>query len=42
MIKVGDNALAEFLDELLVWEAVIVAIILTNRKTKSISALQQE
>ena len=30
VMKVGENALAEFLDSLIVWEAEIVAILRTN------------
>ena len=41
-MKVGENALAEFLDTLIVWEAEIVAILQTNRAIKRLSARQQE
>ena len=37
-MKVGKNALAEFLDLLIVWEAEIVAILRTNRAIKRFSA----
>ena len=37
-MKVGENALAEFLDALVVWEAEIVAILRTNRAMKRLSA----
>ena len=36
-MKVGENALAEFLDTLIVWEAEIVAILRTNRAMKRLS-----
>ena len=42
VMKVGENALAEFLDSLIVWEAKIVAILRTNRAMKRLSARQQE
>ena len=42
VMKVGENALAEFLDALIVWEAEIVAILRTNRAMKRLSARQQE
>ena len=42
VLKVGENALAEFLDSLIVWEAEIVAIFETNRPMKRFSANQQE
>ena len=41
-MKVGDNALAEFLDTLIVWEAEILAILRTNQAMKRLSARQQE
>ena len=41
-MKVGDNALGEFLDSLIVWEAEIVAILRTNQAMKRLSARQQE
>ena len=41
-MKVGKNALAEFLDTLIVWEAEIVAISQINRVMKRLSARQQE
>ena len=41
VMKVGENALAEFLDTLIVWEAEIVAILRTNRAMKRLSAHQQ-
>ena len=41
-MKVGENALAEFLDPLIVWEAKIVAILQTNRAMKRLSARQTE
>ena len=41
-MKVGENALAEFLDSLIVWEAEIVAILRTNKAMKRLSARQQE
>ena len=41
-MKVGENALAEFLDMLIVWEAEIVAILLTNRAINRLSARQQK
>ena len=41
-MKVGENALAEFLDALIVWEAEIVAILRTNRAMKRLSARQKE
>ena len=42
-MKVGANALAEFLDALIVWdaEAEIMAILRTNRTMKRLSARQQ-
>ena len=42
VMKVGDNALTEFLDSLIVWKAEIVAILRTNRAMKRLSACQQE
>ena len=42
VIKVEENALAEFLDSLIVWEAEIVAILRTNRAMNRLSASQQE
>ena len=42
MIKVGKNALAEFLDSLFVWEAEIVASFRTNWAMKRLSVRQQE
>ena len=42
VMKFGENALAEFLDALIVWEAEIVAIFRTNRAIKRLSAGQQE
>ena len=42
VMKVGETALAEFLDSLIVWEAEIVAILRTNRAMKRLSARQQE
>ena len=41
-MKVGANALAEFLDALIVWEAEIIAILRTNRAMKRLTARQQE
>ena len=41
-MKVGTNALAEFLHTLIVWVAEIVAILGTNRAMKRLSARQQE
>ena len=41
-MKIGEHALAEFLDALVVWEAQIVAILRTNRAMKRLSARQQE
>ena len=41
-MKVGENTLAEFLDSLIVCGAEIVAILLTNRAMKRLSARQQE
>ena len=41
-MKVGENALAKFLDSLIVWEAEIVAILRTNQAMKRLSASQQE
>ena len=42
VMKVEENALAEFLDSLIVWEAEIVAILRTNRAMKRLSARQQK
>ena len=42
VMKVGENALAEFLDTLIVWEAEIVAVLRTNRAIKRLSVRQQE
>ena len=42
VIKVGENALAEFLDALIVWEAKIVAIHFSNQAMKRVSARQKE
>ena len=41
-MKVGENALAEFFDALIVWEAEIVAILRTNRAIKRLSTRKQE
>ena len=41
VMKVGANALGEFLDALIVWEATIIAILRTNRAMKRLSARQQ-
>ena len=41
-MKVGQNALSEFRDSLIVWEAVIVAILRTNRAMKRLSARQKK
>ena len=41
VMKVGENALAEFLDTLIVLKAEIVAILRTNRAMKRLSARQQ-
>ena len=41
-MKVGKNALADFLDALIVWEAEIVAILRTNRAMKRLTASQKE
>ena len=41
-MKVGENALAEFLDTLIVWEAEIVTILFTNQAMKRLSACQQK
>ena len=41
-MKVGENALAELFDTLIVWEAEIVAILRTNRAMKRLNANQQE
>ena len=42
LIKVGENALAEFLDALIMWEANIVAKLRTNRAMNRLSARQHE
>ena len=42
VMEVGENALAEFLDTLIVWEAEIVAKLRTNRAMNRLSARQQE
>ena len=42
VMKVGENALAEFLDSLIVLEAEIVAILRTNRAMIRLSAGQQK
>ena len=42
MMKVGENALAEFLDTFIVWEAEIVANLRTNRAMKRLNIRQQE
>ena len=42
VIKVGENALTEFLDTLIFWEEEIVAILRTNRAMKRLSARQQD
>ena len=42
VMKVGENAFDEFLNTLIVWKAEIVAILLTNRAMKRLSACQQE
>ena len=41
-MKVGEIALAEFLDSLIVWEAVIVAILRINQAITRLSVLQQK
>ena len=41
-MKVGENALAEFLDSFIVWEAEIVTIFRTNKAMKRLSARQQK
>ena len=41
-MKVGENALAEFLNALIVLEAEIVAILRTNRAMIRLSARQQK
>ena len=41
VMKVGENALAEFHDAPIVWEAEIVMILRTNRAMKRLSARQQ-
>ena len=42
VMKVKENALTEFLDTLILWEAEIVAILRTNRAMNFLSARQQE
>ena len=42
VMKFGENALTEFRDLLIVWEAEIVAILRTNRAMKRLSARQQK
>ena len=42
VMNIGEIALAEFLDSLIVWEAEIFAILWTNRAMKRLSASQQE
>ena len=42
VINVGDNALAEFLDTLIMLEAEIMAILPTNRAIKRLSTRQQK
>ena len=42
VMKVGENALAEFLDALIVWEADIVAILRTNCSIKRLSVCQHK
>ena len=42
VMKVGENTLSEFLDSLIMWEAEIVAILLTNRAMKRFSARKTE
>ena len=41
-MKVGENALSEFLDSLIVWEAEIVRNLKTTQAMKRLSARQQE
>ena len=41
-MKVEQNALAEFLDSLIMWEAEIVAIFQTNQAMKHLSARKQK
>ena len=41
-MKIGEHALAKFLDALIVWESEIVAILRINRAMKRLSARQQE
>ena len=41
-MKVGENALAKFIDTLIVWEAKIVEKLQTNQAINRFSALQQE
>ena len=40
-MNVGEKALADFLDTLIVWEAKIVAILRTNRAMKRLIVRQQ-
>ena len=42
VMKVVANALAEFIDALIMWKAEIIAILSTNRAIKRLSARQQE
>ena len=42
VMKVGENALAQFPDSLIVWEAEIISILRTNKAMKRLSASQQE
>ena len=42
VIKVGENALAEFLDALMVWWAEMFAILPTNQSIKRLSACKQD
>ena len=42
MIKVGENALAEFLDVFIEWETTIVKELRTNRQIKRMSAQKRE
>ena len=41
-MKVGENALAEFINVLIEWETAIVEELRTNRPMKRMSALKQE
>ena len=41
-MKVGENALAEFLNSLIVWEAEILAILRKHRAMKRLSARKEE